>query len=49
MDNLGRVVLPPVLLEQLRVKTGEQVVIVSYDHESMKILKAEPSDNNSFS
>ena len=43
VDNLGRVVIPSNLLENLDMKKGEQVVIVSYDHE-LKIVKAEPSD-----
>lgn len=41
MDNLGRVVLPSVLLEQLRVKTGEQLKLYEEDNK-IKIVKIEP-------
>ena len=47
VDNLGRVVLPSVLLEQLRVKTGEQLKL--YEKNNMiKIVKIEPTGKDPF-
>lgn len=48
VDNLGRVVIPSNLLEQLGLKKGEQVAIIE-DDSKIKILKvAEPSDKEPF-
>lgn len=42
VDNLGRVVIPSNLLDQLGLKKGEQVVVFEEDNK-IKILKIEPT------